>query len=71
MPFYSPVPWEVDRFYHQAGMEDNNITLDWYPVGTGAFMMTDNNPNKQTLKNVSYFRDSGDQLTVITKPQDP
>jgi hypothetical protein len=49
MPFFSPVPAEVDRFYSQPGMADKNLTLDWYPVGAGPYMMTVNNPNRQMV----------------------
>lgn len=58
MPFFAPMPWEADLFYHQPGMAARNITLDWYPVGTGAFMMTENNPNSRiVLKRNPYFHD--------------
>lgn len=66
MPFFSPIPWEVDKFYSQWGMKEQNLTFDWYPVGTGAFMLTENNPNRRMVlaKNphfrVSYFPDSLD-----------
>ncbi len=49
MPFFAPVPAEVDAFYAQAGMSERNITLDWYPVGTGPYMLTINNPNRQMV----------------------
>ena len=49
MPFFSPMPWEVDRFYSQPGMKERNITLDWYPVGTGPYMLTENNPNRRMI----------------------
>jgi ABC-type transport system substrate-binding protein len=45
MPFFAPMPWEAEALTNQAGMAENNITLDWYPVGTGPFMLTENNPN--------------------------
>jgi ABC-type transport system substrate-binding protein len=45
MPFFAPMPWEADRFYSQPGMDDKNLSLDWYPVGTGPYMLTENNPN--------------------------
>lgn len=45
MPFFAPMPWEADRFYAQPGMKQRNLTLDWYPVGTGAFWLRENNPN--------------------------
>lgn len=56
MPFFSPLPYEVERFYHQQLLIDKNITLDWYPVGTGAFQLSINNPNKQMVleKNPNY-----------------
>ncbi len=49
MPFFAPMPWEADRFYSQPGMAERNITLDWYPVGTGAYMLTENNPNRRMV----------------------
>ena len=49
MPFFSPMPWEVDALYAQPGMKQNNITLDWYPVGTGAYMLSENNPNMRMV----------------------
>ncbi len=45
MTFFAPVPWEADRFYGQAGLEAKNISFDWYPIGTGPFYLTENNPN--------------------------
>ncbi len=45
MPFFAPIPWEAGRFYAQSGLQQKNITLDWYPIGTGPFMLTENNPN--------------------------
>lgn len=49
MPFFAPVPWEADAFYSQPGMKERNITLDWYPIGTGPYMLTVNNPNRQMV----------------------
>ncbi|MEE8321741.1 MAG: ABC transporter substrate-binding protein, partial [Gammaproteobacteria bacterium] len=49
MSFFAPMPWEADYFYSQAGMADRNITLDWYPVGTGPYMLAENNPNRHML----------------------
>ena len=45
MTFFAPLPWEVDRFYHLPGLRERNISLDWFPAGTGPFMLTENNPN--------------------------
>ena len=47
MPFFSPIPWEADIFYSQPGMDEKNLTFDWYPIGTGPYMLIENNPNKQ------------------------
>ena len=49
MPFFAPIPPEADRFYAQPGMAEKNITLDWYPIGTGPYMLTVNNPNRQMV----------------------
>ncbi|MCG6868587.1 MAG: ABC transporter substrate-binding protein [Gammaproteobacteria bacterium] len=49
MPFFAPVPWEADRFYSQPGMAERNLTLDWYPVGTGPYMLTENDPNRRMV----------------------
>ena len=49
MPFFAPMPWEADRFYSQPGMKDKNIVLDWYPIGTGPYMLTENNPNRRMV----------------------
>lgn len=49
MPFFAPVPWEVDAFYSQKGFEKHNLNLDWWPVGTGAYMLTENNPNSRMV----------------------
>lgn len=57
MPFFAPIPWEVDYFYSQPGMREKNITLDWYPVGTGPYLLSENNPNRQmVLKRNPNFR---------------
>lgn len=45
MPFFAPMPWEADRFYSQPGLVKRNISLDWYPIGSGPYMLTENNPN--------------------------
>jgi ABC-type transport system substrate-binding protein len=56
MPFFAPMPAEADRFYSQSGLIERNITLDWYPVGTGAYMLTVNNPNlEMILERNPYF----------------
>jgi oligopeptide transport system substrate-binding protein len=57
MPFFAPVPWEAERFYVQPGMAEKNFTLDWWPVGTGPYMLTENDPNsKMALVRNPNFR---------------
>nr|MBL8409903.1 ABC transporter substrate-binding protein [Dechloromonas sp.] len=56
MPFFAPVPREADRFYAQPGMAAKNLTLDWWPVGTGPFMLSENDPNRRMVlsRNPNY-----------------
>lgn len=49
MPFFAPVPREADRFFAQPGMAARNLTLDWWPVGTGPFMLSENDPNRRMV----------------------
>jgi len=49
MPFFSPMPWEAVRFYRQKALQQRNITLDWFPVGTGPYMVVENNPNRRMV----------------------
>jgi peptide/nickel transport system substrate-binding protein len=49
MPFFAPIPWEVVYFYSQPGMIERNISLDWYPVGTGPYLLAENNPNREMV----------------------
>ena len=56
MPFFCPMPWEVDAFYAQPGLAEKNISLDWHPVGSGAYQLTENNPNRRMVleRNPNY-----------------
>lgn len=60
MPFFAPVPREADRFYSQPGMAEKNLSLDWYPVGTGPYMLTENNPNSLMVleRNPNFHRET-------------
>jgi ABC-type transport system substrate-binding protein len=49
MPFFSPIPVEADRFYARPGMAEKNLNFDWYPVGSGPYMLTVNDPNRQMV----------------------
>ena len=56
MPFFAPVPWEAEVFYAQPGMAKKNFILDWQPIGTGAYRLTVNDPNRQmVLEKNPYF----------------
>jgi len=56
MHFFAPIPWEAERFFHQPGMAEKNFTLDWWPVGTGPYILTENNPNSRMtlVRNPNY-----------------
>ncbi|WP_418648914.1 ABC transporter substrate-binding protein [Thauera butanivorans] len=69
MPFFSPVPPEVDRFFAQPGMAERNLTLDWWPVGTGPYMLVENNPNaRMVLARNPNFR--GESYPCEGEPDD-
>jgi ABC-type transport system substrate-binding protein len=40
MTFFAPIPWEAEKFYAQPGMAEKNLTLNYWPVGTGPYMLT-------------------------------
>ena len=69
MPFFAPIPWEADKFYSQAGMKERNISFDWYPVGTGPYMLTENNPNLRMVleKNPNFH---GEKYPSEGDPED-
>lgn len=69
MPFFAPMPWEVTQFYAQDVLIEQNLTLDWYPVGTGPYILADNNPNLQILlqRNPNYH---GEQYPIDSMPED-
>ena len=60
MPFFSPVPWEVDRFYTQAAAVAQNITLDRFPVGTGPFTLAMHQPNYRMVlqRNANFHQET-------------
>lgn len=59
MPFFAPIPWEADEFYAQKVLKDKNMSLDTYPVGTGAYMMIKNDPNHEMIlaKNPNFHQE--------------
>jgi len=60
MPFFAPMPWEADKFHSQPGMAEKNLTLDWYPIGTGPYMLTENNPNARMVleRNPNFHKET-------------
>jgi oligopeptide transport system substrate-binding protein len=60
MPFFSPMPHEAERFYAQNGMRERNLTLDWWPVGSGPYYLSENNPNQRMVlkRNPCYDSES-------------
>lgn len=57
MPFFAPIPWEALKFYYQEGLNQQNISLDTYPIGTGPYYLTENNPNrKMVLEKNPYYK---------------
>lgn len=49
MPFFAPMPVEALRFFSQPALIARNITIDTFPIGTGPYMMTINNPNQRIV----------------------
>lgn len=69
MPFFAPMPWEAEVFYAQPGLAERNITLDWYPVGSGPFFLSENNPNlRMVLERNPHFH--GESYPTEGKPFD-
>jgi ABC-type transport system substrate-binding protein len=59
MSFFVPTPWEADRFYHQPGLAEKNISMNTYPIGTGPYYLQDNDPNRQMIlvKNPNFHEE--------------
>ena len=53
MYFFAPVPWEADLFYQQEGLISKNLTLNWFPVGTGAYYLAANDPGREMVLKVN------------------
>ncbi|MEO8135031.1 MAG: ABC transporter substrate-binding protein [Betaproteobacteria bacterium] len=55
MTMFVPIPWEADRFYAQRGMAGNTLTLNAWPIGTGPFMLSEQDANRYVLlRNPNY-----------------
>jgi len=60
MPFFSPIPWEADRFYSQGPLIKKNITLQCFPVGTGPFRIDVFDPNLEIIlkRNENFHKET-------------
>lgn len=47
MTFFAPIPWEAEKFYSQPGMAERNLSLNYWPVGTGPYMLTEFRENRR------------------------
>ena len=57
MTFTAPIPWEADRFYHQADMAEQGLSLNAWPVGTGPYMLVESIVNRRhVLRRNPNFR---------------
>lgn len=57
MPFFAPIPFEEKAFFRQEKMAENGLTLDSWPVGTGAYMLEENAPESRiVLVKNPFFR---------------
>jgi ABC-type transport system substrate-binding protein len=59
MPFFAPIPWEVDQYYAQTGMKEKNQSWGWQPIGSGAYYLSENNPNRRMVlqRNPNFHKD--------------
>ncbi|MEO7623079.1 MAG: ABC transporter substrate-binding protein, partial [Gallionella sp.] len=53
-----PMPPEAERFYAQTGMRERNLILDWWPVGSGPYYLSENNPNQRLVLMRNPYYDS-------------
>ncbi len=57
MTFFAPIPWEAEAFYAQPGMLGHNLSLNYWPAGTGPFMAVEYIENRRhTLVRNPNFR---------------
>ena len=69
MPFFAPMPWEAERFYAQQGMRERNLMLDWWPLGSGPYYLSESDPNQRMVltKNPNF---SGEAYPAEGEPGD-
>lgn len=56
MAFFAPVPWEAEKFYANARLRENNVSLATWPVGTGPYMLVKSRQNREHVlkRNPNY-----------------
>ncbi len=69
LTFLAPVPWEADAFYAQPGMAEHALTMDSWPIGTGAYMMWENvKDRRHVMKRNPNYR--GEPYPCEGEPED-
>lgn len=69
MTFFAPIPWEAEAFYAQPGMAEHNLTLNYWPAGTGPYMATEYIENRRhTMVRNPNFR--GEPYPCDGEPDD-
>ena len=69
MGFFAPMPYEVDRYYSDSSLPSGE-GHDWYPVGTGPYMLVENDPNSRIVLSenpnfhLDFFPSSGDPADI-------
>lgn len=68
MNFFAPMPYELDAYYASASLP-SGFGHDWYPIGTGPYVMQENDPNSKIVlvKNKNYHED---YFPMSTNPND-
>jgi len=56
-PFFAPLPEEAEVYYAQPGLMEKNITLDFLPISSGPYQLTENNPHRHMVleRNPHFF----------------
>jgi ABC-type transport system substrate-binding protein len=59
MPFFAPMPKEAIDFYNQSVLQERNITIDRFPVGTGPYRLDALIANKEIVlvKNENFHEE--------------
>lgn len=59
MTFFAPIPWEAEKFYSQKGMARNNLSLNYWPVGTGPYRLVESIENRRhVMERNPFFRNT-------------